>query len=271
MRYLNITSLSNPIIKSAFKIKKRVFKRDKNEFLVDSPHLLEMALRSEFTEIKRIFFTERFLNKNRSLIRHLDKLRTVDKEPFLIMVSESIISKLSDTETSQGIVSLLSYSFISLGDIKYKGTPFLVICDGVQDPGNIGTIVRASDAAGADSVIIMPNSCDVFIPKSLRATAGSIFNIPVIYIDKEELFSYLKSNNIFLYATDVRSSLYLYNCDFKLPLAIAFGNEARGISELLLEMSNYRIKIPIVGKAESLNVAMAAAICLYEIVRQRMF
>lgn len=270
MRYSNITSLSNPIIKSAIKIKKRIFKKDKKEFLIDSPHLLEMALRSEFAEIKRIFFTERFFNKNKSFIRHLDRLKRY-QEPFLVMTSESIISRLSDTETPQWIVALLSYSFCNLADIKYKNIPFLVVCDGVQDPGNIGTIIRASDAAGADAVIIMPNSCDVFIPKALRATAGSIFNIPVIYTGKEDFFSYIKSNNIVLYATDIRSELYLYDCDFKLPLAIAFGNEAHGISEYFLERSDYRVKIPIVGKAESLNVAMAASISLYEIVRQRMF
>jgi TrmH family RNA methyltransferase len=271
MRYSEITSPYNPIIKNALKIKKRVFKKDKKEFLIDSPHLLEMALSSDLAKIKRVFFTERFLNKNKPFMRHLDRLRSEIQEPFLVMVSDSIISRLSDTEAPQGIVSLLSYVFTTVEDIKYKGIPFLVICDGIQDPGNIGTIIRVADAAGADAVIIMPNSCDIFNPKALRATSGSIFNIPVIYTDKEGLLSYLRGNNILLYATDIRSDLYLYKCDLRLPLAIAFGSEAHGIRESILEISDYRIKIPIIGKAESLNVAMAAAISLYEIVRQRMF
>lgn len=268
MKYISITSPSNPIIKSLLKIKKR---KQRELFLVDTSHLIEMALMSDLADLEMVFCTENFFNKNKTFLRHIYKAKGVVEKPFLFIVTDEIISKISDAETPQGVISLLSYKKVNLEDVRFKAVPFVVICDGIQDPGNIGTIVRAADAAGADAVLILPNTCDLFMPKALRATAGSIFNIPVVYSTFQDLFLYLKNKDISLYATSVDATLNIYDCNFRGPLAIAFGKEAQGISKPLLEKADYLIKIPIFGKAESLNVAMAAAISLYEVVRQRMF
>jgi TrmH family RNA methyltransferase len=271
MKYTTIMSLSNPVIKSILKLKKKKNKQQRNLFLIDTPHLIEMALMSDFADIEKVFLTENFFNKNKLFLRRLEKTIKALNKPFLFVVTDEIISRLSDTEAPQGIVSLLSYKRIELEEIRFKAVPFIVICDGIQDPGNLGTIVRAADAAGADAIIILPNTCDIFMPKALRATAGSVFNIPVVYTTPQDLFLFLKNKNIAFYATSVNATLSIYDCDFRSPLAIAFGNEAQGISKSLLEKADYLIKIPIFGKAESLNVAMAAAVSLYEVVRQRMF
>ncbi len=266
MKFLEITSPANPIIKEAVNIKERRARYRYEAFLIEGPHLMEMAAASPDVEIKKVFVTEEFSAKRQGqrLLRQVTK-----KEAQLIETSGYILSKLTDTETPQGIVAIVSYKIANLDKLSFKGIPFLVICDGIQDPGNLGTIIRASDAAGADAVVILRGTCDAFMPKTIRSTAGSLFNIPIIYSEPQMLFDYLNSRNIEMYAADVHAKSSIYEADFKKPAAVAFGNEAHGISGKLLERAK-GIKIPIIGKAESLNVAMSASICLYEVVRQRL-
>lgn len=261
-----ITSPANPIIREALKIKEKHARYRYEAFLIEGPHLMEMAAASPDVEIKRVFFTKDFSDKREGqrLLRQAAK-----KEAQLIETSGHILSKLADTETPQGIVAIVSCKIANLDKLSFKGIPFLVVCDGIQDPGNLGTIIRASAAAGADAVVILPGTCNAFMPKTIRSTAGSLFNMPIVYSEPEALFNYLDSKSIALYAADVHAQVSIYESDLKQPAAIAFGNEAHGVSELLLKRAK-GLKIPILGKAESLNVAMAASVCLYEVVRQRL-
>lgn len=272
MRYIRITSSANPIIKEAIKIKEKHARYRHEVFLIEGPHLMEMAAASPDVEIKRVFFSEDFSAKREGqrLLRQIgSRAKGQGPKDIFIQVSEQVLHKLTDTDTPQGIIATVSYKPIDLDMIIFKGIPFLVVCDGIQDPGNLGTIIRASDAAGADAVVILQGTCDVFMQKTIRATAGSLFNIPVVYSEPEVFFDYLNSKNIALYAADVHAQMSIYESDFKKPVAIAFGNEAHGVSGAVLKRAK-GLKIPIMGKAESLNVAMAASVCLYEVVRQRM-
>jgi TrmH family RNA methyltransferase len=272
MKFIKITSPANPVIKEALKIKEKRSRYRQEAFLIEGVHLLEMALTSCNAEIKKVFFTDKFSNKKEGqrLLRQI-VARAGHQMPkdFFIQVSEQVLYRLADTETPQGIAAAAAYKTFSLEEITFREIPFLVVCDGIQDPGNIGAIIRASDAAGADAVINLPGTCDAFIPKAIRATAGSLFNIPIVYSEQESFFNYLDIKNITLYAADIHARVSVYDADFRSPLAIAFGNEAHGVSEALLKRAK-GLKIPIIGKAESLNVAMAASVCLYEIVRQRL-
>ncbi len=276
MRFVKITSPANPIIREALKIKERHARYRHEAFLIEGPHLIDMAKISPNVEIKKVFFTEEFSNRKegqrllRQIAHSMEREAWSAKLTTFIQVSEQVLNKLTDTETPQGIAAIVSCKIANLDKLNFKGIPFLVVCDGIQDPGNLGTIIRASDAAGADAVIILPETCDAFMPKTIRSTAGSLFNIPVIYSEPEILFDYLNSKNIALYATDIYAQISIYESDFKKPVAIAFGNEAHGVSEALLKRAK-GLKIPIIGKAESLNVAMAASVCLYEVVRQRAY
>lgn len=272
MRHINITSPENQVIKEVLKIKKKHARCKQEAFLIDGRHLLEMAMTSADVKIKKVFFTEKFFNKreNHTILKKIEsRVSGQESGDFFVKVSENILSRLVDTETPQGIASVVSYKAIGLNEIKFKGNPFLVICDEIQDPGNLGTIIRASDAAGADAVISLPGTCDVFMQKAIRATAGSLFHIPIAYTETAALLDYLNFKNIILYATDVHAQMSIYEYDLKKPVAIVFGNEAHGVSEAVLKRAK-GLKIPIIGKAESLNVAMAASICLYEVVRQRL-
>ncbi|MFA5352955.1 MAG: RNA methyltransferase [Thermodesulfovibrionales bacterium] len=267
MRYTTITSQANPIIKEAVKIRER-HGRQRGAFLIEGPHLMEMAVLSPDLEIRRVYFSEEFGSKKegQKLLRQV-----FSKTENLIEVPAHLLTKITETETPQGIAAIVALKSIALDDIPLKENPLLVVCDGIQDPGNMGTIIRLSDAVGADAVIILPGTCDPFMPKAIRATAGSIFNVPVIACRTEELISYLKEHDVSLCAADIRAERTIYETDLCRPLALAFGNEAHGVGDELKQEVQETVKIPILGKAESLNVAMSASVCLYEAVRQRGF
>ncbi len=266
MNYIKITSPSNPKIREALAIKIKRNKYKHNAFIIEGPHLIEMALASG-NEIKKVFFTHTFSAKKegQKLLRQLIK-----NTNELFEVTEQALNTLSDTETSQGIIAISSYKPLNLNEIKFKSIPLLVVADGIQEPGNLGTIIRTSDAAGADAVIILQGTCDVFMQKTLRATAGSIFNIPVIHTETNALLEWLPSNGISLIATAVDARTSIFDADLGKAIAFVFGNEAHGVSSQMKKNADFILKIPIPGKAESLNVSASAAVCLYEAVRQRL-
>ncbi len=262
-----ITSPANPLIKRALEIKERRGRHRGAEFLIEGPHLIEMALSSPQVSMKQVFFTEDFSSarEGRRLLKRIGEETSVNP----VETSKRVMEKLTDTETPQGIAAALALKTVVLEAVPFKTMPLLVICDGIRDPGNIGTIIRAADAAGADAVLLTPGTCDAFMPKAIRASAGSVFTIPVLSSAVGELVGFLEERRMRLYAADVHASHSLYEADFRAPAAIAFGNEAHGIGIELLTKAGLRFRIPVIGRAESLNVAMAASISLYEAVRQR--
>lgn len=262
MRYKEITSASNPAVKEALKIKER--KSDgRNDFLVEGPHILEMALESGF-EIKRVFLTRSFRSKNEALLREMR-----ENGCELIEATDRILSILADTETPQGVAAVVSYESCDIAGVSLSENPLVVVCDGIQDPGNLGTIVRTSDAAGADAVIVTPGTCDFLLPKVVRASAGSIFNIPVLSAGAEAVIKRLRERSVTIIISDARASKSVYEEDLSKPVAFILGNEAKGVSKGLRAKGDLLLNIPITGSAESLNVAAATAVFLYETIRQR--
>lgn len=276
-KFMKITSSSNPLIKEAVRIRERHGKVRNTAFLIEGPHLVEMALASPDVEIKRVFVTDAFLSKKEGqhlvqrIVHEAGKQGGAEQGAFLLEVSGQILDRLTDTEAPQGIAAVVSYRMKGLEELQIKDAPLLAVCDGIQDPGNLGAIIRASDAAGADAVVILPGTCDAFMQKTIRSTAGSLFTIPLIYSSPDSLAAYLDLKGITLSIADAHAKRFIYAYDFRKPVAIAFGSEAHGASNALRQKAKDLIVIPVIGKAESLNVAMAASVCLYEAVRQRRF
>lgn len=265
MKHIQITSASNPKIKEALDIKNRRSKYKDTAFIIEGPHLVEAALASG-NKINTVFFTDSFRAKKdgQKMLREI-----VKKADEIFEVTEQIMHKLADTETPQGIIAAASYDIKNLEEIRFKSVPLIVAVGGVQEPGNLGTIIRTSDAAGADAVVILKGTCDVFMQKTIRATAGSVFNIPIIHTDTNKLSEWLKANKIQLIATALDSDKSIFDAGLKKPIAFVFGNEAHGVSNEIKKKADLILKIPIYGKAESLNVSASAAVCLYEAVKQR--
>lgn len=270
MEFTKIASPANPLVRELVRVKQKPGRH--KTFLIEGPHLIEMAAASPHVKLRTLLFTGEFITKGqgRRFVQAMKERSDASPRSFF-EISNAVLAKLADTETPQGIVAVASYSPVNFEEITCKAAPFLVICDGVQDPGNLGTIVRVADASGADAVIILPGTCTIFNPKVVRSTAGSLFNVPIVHSGHDALAGYLEAGGISLYVTDVRAETSLYETDLRGPVALAFGSEGSGASAALLDRARALINIPIVGRAESLNVATAASVCLYEVVRQRMF
>lgn len=154
--------------------------------------------------------------------------------------------------------------------ILEKKDKFIIILDEIQDPGNMGTIIRTADAFGASGVVLTPNCVDIYNPKVVRSTMGSLFHIPIAQVeDKIQLIEELKNKHVKIYATSLESANYVYDIDFRRDFALVIGNESKGISQQILDLADNIVKIPIMGNAESLNAAIASSIIMYETVRQR--
>lgn len=265
MNYKKITSLSNQKIKEVLDIKKRKASDRHTPFLIEGPHLIETALNSG-SQINDVLFSASFSSKEDGQ-QFLKRLSKHTKNIF--EVSEHIIARIADTETTQGIIAVSACRSLSLEDLRPGAPALIVVIDGVQDPGNLGTIIRTSDAAAADAVILLPGTCDAFMQKTIRSTAGSIFNIPVIHAELQALLQWLGLNKIKLAVTSLDSDRTVFEERLEGPLALVFGNEAHGVGKEIRSAADLLLKIPIFGHAESLNVATAAAVCIYEAVRQR--
>jgi len=184
-------------------------------------------------------------------------------------VTEAVMESICETKTPQGMAVCVKMENSS---IDFEKLDFVVYLDRVQDPGNAGTIIRTADAAGAQAVILSPECVDIYNSKTVRSTMGSMFHIDVFY-EKEYLntLEQLKNSGFVISAGDLSAQKNIYETDFGEKSVICLGNEAHGISKQLLEMDINKVIIPIEGKAESLNVGVAGAIFMYEIVRRRNF
>jgi TrmH family RNA methyltransferase len=264
MEYVEITSTSNTRIKEAIRIRERTHE-EAHFFLVEGRKTVETTLAAG-VEIREVFFTDRFgaMEEGRELLGLLSQ-----RGARLYKVSRPVLSRLSDTETPQGIVTVASHAVSSLDGIPIGPLPLFAVVDGVQDPGNVGTIIRTADAAGADAVILLDGTCDAFMPKVIRATAGSIFNLPVAPANSERLLAWRRESGVRIVVTAAAASLSVFDADLSGPVAFVFGNEGSGVRRTIKDAADLLVKIPVYGKAESLNVATSAAICLYEAVRQR--
>lgn len=261
-----INSKDNRMVKYAAKLQKSAsFRREENLFPVEGARLCEDALNSK-AEIKYFFYSETADKKYHTIIKKIS-----EKCPNTYSVKESVFPKMCDTVTPQGMLSLVSpldKSRVFDTIKKYNKLKFLAL-ECVQDPGNMGTILRTADALGIDGIIISSNSCDVFSPKVIRGTMGAVFRLPIFITD--DICGYIKrfNENGSSYATvPVNAHKAVTEIDFKSGNVIAaIGNEGNGLTKECMEACSCKITIPMTGNAESLNAGIAAGIVMWEMVR----
>jgi len=269
-----ITSTSNEKIKQAVGVRKDGFGR--GAIFIEGARALETVLKARGVEFDRLFVTARFISKKEGELLAAE-ITSRGAEAFI--VSDEVMRKLSDTQSPQGAVALAGMEEKRLESIKPSQTKsgeinpdskyFIVALDGLSEPGNVGAVVRAADAFGADAVVALSGTSDPFSPKAVRASAGSIFNVPVIICGRGEFIKWCKAQNISIMAASPRGGKAVFAADLTGRLAVIFGGEAEGVSGELESAAQGLIHVPMPGRAESLNVAQSAAICLYECQRQR--
>lgn len=262
-----ITSSQNKYIKLATSLKQKKYRDELGLFIVEGVRLVEEAVQSNWL-VETCIYTEETLEQERvqGIISDLHS-----KNCRMIQVPEGIYSKISDTKEPQGVMAIVRKKSCQLEDMFVSGTKgFFIVLDEVQDPGNVGTMIRTAAAAGCTGVILTKGCADVFASKAVRGSMGSIFHVPIIEgLARCEAISYFTEHDIEILATSLESSKVYFDIDFKESIAIVFGNEGNGVSREILEKAQERLYIPLANHVESLNVAASAAVILYEVVRQR--
>lgn len=255
-----IESKDNSLIKEVKKLHKRKNRIERGQFIIEGFRFVEEALKSSF-KVEYLFINESVLNKYESLnIKNF-----INEETKVYAVKNNIIKELCETENPQGIVAVVWNKKMELADRE----GFYILVDKIQDPGNLGTIIRSAHASGALGVITTKGTVDVYNDKALRSTMGSIFNIPVMEDIEFNITNRLKENEFKFIVSSLDTDKNFYNVDLKGKVVICVGNEGNGISEEVYSFADEKVKIPMPGGAESLNAAVAASIMMYEVVRQR--
>ncbi len=254
-----LQSAANPLIKDVRRAVSRSSTTKDGLWVAESLHLLDEAFRSGLTVRKVLASVRRRREVEVRLRGHGDVA--------LNIVGDDLFSELASTETSQGVLALVEPPKWAFGDL-FKGTPLVVALDGLQDPGNVGTIVRTAEAFGATGVVLLKGTAHAANPKTLRASAGSLFRLPHVGgLEPEELIGEAKKRGLTCFAASSRGGKPLSQAPVERGCVIVLGSEARGVSPLLLEASE-ELRIPT-GAVESLNVSAAAAVVLYDVSRRR--
>ena len=267
MGFVRIESVDNKKIKLAASLHQRKNREKEGLFLAEGVRLCEMVVESSW-KIKFALATEDLLATERGKAL-ADKLAAIAE---VCLVTEKMFLKAADTEQPQGILLIVEQQKNSLQELQAEGNPLYVVLDGVQDPGNVGTIIRTADAAGASAVLCTKGTADVFSDKAVRSTMGSLFHLPIIGgLQPEEVISFAEGCGCQLLVTALdESARPLYERKLAGPTVLVFGNEGNGVSSEFLSAGE-KTYIPMVGSAESLNVGVSAAVALFEALRQRRY
>lgn len=255
-----ITSKNNDKYKLIKSLGMSKYRNREKLYLAEGLRTVELAL--EFGKVpKFIAVNETFLNKNPNMI---DELK--DTEVFVF--PDDLFEKVISTENSQGIIAVMKMDNRKFEDFSGKNIRNILVVDRVQDPGNMGTIIRTADAFGIDLLIVVNGSVDVYNPKVVRSAMGSLFYMDFIYADEKEAFEFLKKEGFILVSSSLEAKTFFDKVDYPEKTALVVGNEANGISDFWIKNSDRLVKIPMFGKAESLNVSISAAILMYEIIKR---
>ncbi|PSL39067.1 TrmH family RNA methyltransferase [Labedella gwakjiensis] len=253
----------SPRIRAVAKLSKRAARQETGLFLLEGPQAVGEALTWRPELLLELFATPTALE------RYADVAAAAEKAGLEVeFVTEDVIASLADTVTPQGVIAVCRQFPTALKDVFAEPPRLLAILEEVRDPGNLGTIIRAADSAGADAVVLTGRSVDLYNPKVVRSTTGSIFHLPVsVDADLSDVVGRARSSGMRVLAADVKGeSLLDVRRDGVLgdPTAWVFGNEARGLEDEMLGLADRAVTVPIFGHAESMNLATAASVCLYE-------
>lgn len=256
---IEIKSSKNSLIKEIKSLYRRKNRNNLGLFIVEGVKIIEEII-DEGYSFKNIVYTDSLLDKKdgRNL---MEKINNTSK---LVHVPENIFKEISDTENPQGVLAVVNIPISKIENLNESNMNFLLYLDKVQDPGNMGTIIRTGDAFNIDGIILVDGCVDPFNPKVARATMGSIFRVPLYFLD-DGIFQIekLKKKGLKLYSSSLVGSVDIGKVDFERSI-VAIGNESNGVSPEIHKLSDKLIKIPMPGRSESLNAGVAASIIMYQ-------
>lgn len=277
-----ITSLQNPRIKQLVKLRDRRDRDDAGLFLVEGYREIRRALEKGVRPKELYFSPEWFLGENEPAL--IEQAKQAGAQLFEL--SKDAFAKVAYRERPDGLLAVAAQwkttlddllvgralrptDVVDVGDKPRPTDPFLLVVEAIEKPGNLGTILRSADAAGCDAVIVCDAVTDVFNPNVVRSSTGVLFSVPIVVADSASVHAWLRKKGIRIVATTPDTPDVYTKADLRGPLAIVMGSEQYGLSEFWLKESHQLVRIPMAGQADSLNVAMATIITLFEAVRQR--
>lgn len=258
-----ISSKDNEIVKHIKKLKDKKYRDAENEYIIEGIKLLQEAIEEKAT-IKQIVICDNCQNSGvipKELMYEIAKYEC-------IYVTEKILKTITDVNTPQGILAIIEKNNKNIS-IDYT-QDVIVLLDDIQDPGNLGTILRTVDSVGLNQIILTKGTADCYNPKVIRSTMGAIFRVNIIECeDVQETLKEAKKNKYKVVVTSLQTENSIYNINYKKKI-IVIGNEANGVEQKVQDIADEKVKIPMLGKTESLNAAVSTGIVLYEYVRQKL-
>jgi TrmH family RNA methyltransferase len=261
-----ITSLQNAKIKNTVILQNKSSERcEQGLFVVEGAREITMALAGGYS-CDTLFICSGLANSET-----IASLLCAIKEDVIVEVSGKVFEKMAYREGSDGLLALMRMKNEDLQTIKLGENPFVIILEAVEKPGNLGAILRTADAAAVDAVLICDPRCDLFNPNVIRASLGCVFAVPAAVCTSQEALLWLQKQSIKSYAAELDAASWYHETDFTSPCAIIMGAESTGLSDFWKQNADARIKIPMLGKVDSLNVSVSTAVITFEAARQRGF
>ena len=253
-----ITSISNQQIKNIIRLEKKgKARKEQDVFLVEGIRMYQEAPKEK---IVKTYVSESFYKKEKGMFS--------DKE--VEIVEDRVFQSASDTMTPQGVLSIVKQYHYKMEAFWKRENPFFLVLENLQDPGNMGTIFRTAEGAGVDGIFLSKDCVDLYNPKVIRSTMGSIYRMPFLYVDSaQETVKKKKKRGIHVFAAHLKGKNNYDNENYCKGTAFLIGNEGNGLTDELASKADCYVKIPMEGKVESLNAAMAAGVLMYEVSRQR--
>lgn len=263
MRIESITSAQNPKIQTLLALQeKSKERRKKGLFVVEGRRELLHCIEAGY-EPYTVFFC-------REIISDEDLMSIAEQcNCSFIEIPRHLYDKVAYRGGTEGVIAELKCKERTLSDLKLKDNPLIVVLESVEKPGNLGAVLRSADASGADAVIVCDPLTDLYNPNLIRSSIGGIFTVPTATATSEDTIKWLKANNIKIYTAQLQDSEWYYDTDMTGGTAIIMGTEATGLTDCWRKAADAHIKIPMLGKLDSLNVSVSAAILLFEAVKQR--
>lgn len=260
-----ITSTSNPIVKSLVKLKKRSERDERGVFVIEGYRPITRAIEDGFTFEEFYYCPEWFLGENEAkLLKDAKKAGT-----RLTVLGKDAFAKVAYRDRPEGLLAIGKQWHTKLEDLKLSDTPFIIVVEAIEKPGNLGTILRSADATGAEAVIVCDQVTDLFNPNVVRASTGVLFKVPTVVTSTSAALAFCKEKGIKTLAATPHTDTLYTQADLTQPIAIVMGSEQFGLNEETIKSCDIPVKLPMLGQADSLNVSAATVVLAYEVVRQR--
>lgn len=259
-----ITSTSNQRVKRLVNLKKKRKARDEEKvFLVEG---IRMFREVPVQKLREVYVSETLYRKERQTVAQVLQGSRITPE----ILSDTVFAYVSDTKSPQGILCVVEQMNHSLDEVSAGVCPHIIVLEHLQDPGNLGTILRTAEGAGVTGIVMDRECVDIYNPKTIRSTMGSIYRMPFYYADDlKEAVCALKKKGIHTYAAHLEGKKDYDEEDYCLPCAFLIGNEGNGLTDEIAKLADTYVKIPMEGQVESLNAAIAASVLMFEVGRQR--